>query len=475
MMSAYLMRSGLNPSRQFSAAASTFFKCSKATLQKSAASTSFSKNSQASVSLSRFPGLRTITTGNNTGIVGQRAEPASNPEGIVSACFQRISLLGDEWMLEARWKDGFRSKYPYIWLRDNCQCPSCFCPSSASRRVLLRDLDPSIVPVSFTTSEDSGDLEILWSDGHRGLYMSDWLRERSFSEDTRERRRLIRSPPRTLWGSDILSDLPVANFHDVLREDEALLELIQKLEALGLVIVQDTPLQQEAIFTLTNRLGYIKQTHYGVTFVVKSRVSPNNLAYTADSLDMHSDIPYFEYKPGIQLLHCISQAKGTGGSNNLVDSFNVARQLQELDLEKFQILTTVPVDFIDHGVEEDGLNFYALAKHPLIRLDKNGEVQAVTLNQMVRDSFFPVSVEKVRPWYEAMVTYYRMLLHPNNVISYKMKEGYILVFDNQRVLHGREGYLVTEGTRELHGCYWDWDMVRSCRRVLQRKLGILKT
>lgn len=471
-MSAYLMRSGLNPSRL--GAGSTFSKCFSTTLRISAAS-SFFKNSQASVSLTRYTELRTITTGNIKSVVGQRAEPASNPEGKVSARIQKTNLLNDEWMLEVQWEDGFRSKYPYIWLRDNCQCPSCFHPTSCSRRVLIGDLDVSIVPVSFSASKDSGDLEIFWSDGHKGLYTSLWLRERSFSEDTRESRRQMRSPLRTLWGSDILSDLPMANFHEVLREDQALLEFIRKLEDLGLVIVRDAPIHQEAIFSLTNRLGYIKQTHYGVSFAVKNRVTPNNLAYTADSLDMHSDIPYYEYKSGIQLLHCISQAKCTGGSNNLVDSFSVAQQLRELDPEKFQILSAVPVDFIDYGVEEDGLNFYALSQHPIIRLDERGDIQSVTLNQMVRDSFFNVSVEKVRLWYEAMLTYSNMLCHPNNVISYKMKEGDIIVLDNRRVLHGREGFRMIEGTRELHGCYWDWDMVKSCRRVLQRKLGILKT
>ena len=41
-------------------------------------------------------------------------------------------------------------RYPSVWLRDNCQCPDCFDPSSRQRKLLLRNFDADIQPVSTT-------------------------------------------------------------------------------------------------------------------------------------------------------------------------------------------------------------------------------------------------------------------------------------------------------------------------------------
>jgi gamma-butyrobetaine dioxygenase len=44
-----------------------------------------------------------------------------------------------------------------------------------------------------------------------------------------------------------------------------------------------------------------------------------------------------------------------------------------------------------------------------------------------------------------------------------------MMFDNNRVLHGRTGFDPEEGRRHLQGCYIDRDGPRSHYRVLSRK------
>lgn len=51
-----------------------------------------------------------------------------------------------------------------------------------------------------------------------------------------------------------------------------------------------------------------------------------------------------------------------------------------------------------------------------------------------------------------------------------MKPGQIQVFCNYRVLHGRGLFDPQTGSRHLHGCYMDWDMVESKRRALHAEL-----
>ena len=50
-----------------------------------------------------------------------------------------------------------------------------------------------------------------------------------------------------------------------------------------------------------------------------------------------------------------------------------------------------------------------------------------------------------------------------------LEPGQILVFANDRVLHGRTAFDTQEGRRHLQGCYIDHDAPRSRYRVLVRE------
>jgi len=48
--------------------------------------------------------------------------------------------------LDVTWNDGEQTSYPYIWLRDNCQCSVCFHASAMTRRLLFHDVDFNVMP-----------------------------------------------------------------------------------------------------------------------------------------------------------------------------------------------------------------------------------------------------------------------------------------------------------------------------------------
>ena len=52
---------------------------------------------------------------------------------------------------------------------------------------------------------------------------------------------------------------------------------------------------------------------------------------------------------------------------------------------------------------------------------------------------------------------------------YLMQPGDLLLFDNERVLHGRAGESI--GERHLQGCYADRDGLKSTLAVLERDHG----
>ena len=40
------------------------------------------------------------------------------------------------------------SEYPYVWLRENCQCSQCFNKDAIARLYLMDDLDMDVHPIS---------------------------------------------------------------------------------------------------------------------------------------------------------------------------------------------------------------------------------------------------------------------------------------------------------------------------------------
>lgn len=80
-----------------------------------------------------------------------------------------------------------------------------------------------------------------------------------------------------------------------------------------MAIISDAPHTENEARKIANRVGFIKKTHYGEEFIVKAKEGTSNVAYLSSTLQLHSDLPYYEYKPGSNLLHCLVQAKGEGG------------------------------------------------------------------------------------------------------------------------------------------------------------------
>ena len=91
--------------------------------------------------------------------------------------------------IEVTFSSGEKSVYPLIWLRDNCQCHSCFDPKALGRSLLWNDLNLKL-QVSKAEVSSSGDLDIVWDDGHKSSYQATWLQDRAFNEESRQRYKL---------------------------------------------------------------------------------------------------------------------------------------------------------------------------------------------------------------------------------------------------------------------------------------------
>ena len=77
----------------------------------------------------------------------------------------------------------------------------------------------------------------------------------------------------------------------------------------------------------------MRETNYGRWFEVRTEVNPTNLAYTGLGLQAHTDNPYRDPVPTLQVLWCIENS-ADGGDSMVVDGFAAALRLAEEDPER---------------------------------------------------------------------------------------------------------------------------------------------
>ena len=208
----------------------------------------------------------------------------------------------------------------------------------------------------------------------------------------------------------------------------------------------------------------MRRTNFGEFFNVKSKPNPNDLAYTSLPLAPHTDNPYRNPVPCIQMLHCIEN-EVTGGLSTLVDGYTVSEKLKKDFPEYYKILTEVKIrfQFIDESVIlEDWAE--------MIQLDENSNFKQVRFSP--RLDFVPlIDKEKLDLFYSARKKISELYNSENFRIEFKLLPGDLLMMDNYRLLHGRTTYDANEGNRFLQGCYIDYDSTEGRLKHLKRKFN----
>jgi gamma-butyrobetaine dioxygenase len=322
------------------------------------------------------------------------------------------------------------------WLRDNCPCPRCLHPVTRERTVTLID-EPSI-EAAITPMGDGG-LIVDWGDGHVGTYPTEMLAYRS---------------------EIVSSTVPLVNVCRVafadLNTSAGMQTWLSTMLCQGAVIVEGTPNVHGEVVRLAERIGYARPTNFGTIFDVESKPDPNNSAYTAAGLDLHSDLANYAHPPDFQFLHALAN-DADGGDTILADGVEVAKQLRLADPAAFALLSSKLVPFRFHDTDGD-LRHAA----PIIAVDAAANPVSIRFNNWLRD----VDVDADEQFYDAYLALWKMLRDPANVVALRLIAGETLCFDNNRILHGRTPFDPQSGRRHLQGCYVDRDMVESRLRRL---------
>jgi gamma-butyrobetaine dioxygenase len=263
---------------------------------------------------------------------------------------------------------------------------------------------------------------------------------------------------------DVGRDFAWIASEEVRVDARPLLEWLTRLTRQGIAFVSGVPAEPSALLELAARIGRVCETNYGVAFDVRSVPQPENLAYSDAGLGLHTDNPYREPVPGFQALHALVTSP-EGGDSLFADGFALAMHLRAVAPEAFAQLTQTAVPFFYRSRDAE-----LYAERPLIQLSCQGELQAVHYNNR---SIAPLSLaaRDARDFYSAYRVFAGLLREARFQARYRLRDGDLVVFDNQRILHGRTPFSSGRHPRHLRGCYLSRDSLYSTLGVLRRRLG----
>ena len=355
--------------------------------------------------------------------------------------------------------------------------------------------------------------------GHVSFYDVDWLaRCRHDTSELRRRSQERRITKDMALGShknpscrtiksidyrDLMIDSQVdEKDSEIVANPDYILETLDAIMEQGAVLIKNSPNVAYGPDCTVGRVGKSLSSGgmlshgalYGDIFHVISSPDAHNIAYTSNALPPHQDLTYYESKPFLQLLHCISNAintnqDGESGESVLVDAMAAAEEFRVLAPDLFQILLECEACFIK---QREGADMVSCIPH-IQTSSSGGDVIAVNWSppfeggpisipsHLLEDYFVAYSAfelmldntipdgnpnttsplsQKLSPDLEVQLREYAR----NYTWEYKLKPGDILIFNNSRMVHGRRAFSIpsptssngddaTPASRHLVGCY----------------------
>ena len=347
-----------------------------------------------------------------------------------------------------------------LWLRDACSCGECRDEFSGQRLRGVLALDAHTDIASWHT--DGDEIEVTFTpDGHVSRFSKTWLSAnvpgKAILVDERSERH------RPAWlAADLDGRPPEVVLPELQKEGAARACALAALMRTGILLVRNAPIEPGAVLAVARSFAHVRTTNYGDLFDVRVEAQPVNLAFTGRAIAPHTDNPYRDPVPGIQLLHCLQSSSG-GGENVFLDGFAAAALLRVEDPNAFATLASTSVTF----AYEDA-NTLLRSSGPIVTLNTAGEIRSIRWNDR---SIQPPAVppHDVAEVYRAMRVFAAVLERPELHLRLRLEPGDCIVFDNTRVLHARTSFEGGSGVRHLQGCYADLDGLASTVAVLERQ------
>ena len=365
--------------------------------------------------------------------------------------------------LTAFWGDGEALRFHAIWLRDNAPDAETRSPENGQRLVTLRDL-PAETRILDAGVQGDGLAVTFGPEAKTVHFPAGWLRRNAYDGRAARPTGWLAEGLET-WDGSLAGRPPEGDFDRIRRDPAALRDWLGQVRRYGFARLTGGPAKSAALLEVAALFGYVRETNYGKWFEVRAEVNPTNLAYTGLGLQAHTDNPYRDPAPTLQILYCVENS-AEGGESLVIDGFRAAQRLRDSDPAAFDLLARYCARFEYAGSSDVHLH----ARRPMIDLTPDGELVAVRFNNRSAAAFTDVPYEAMAAYYQAYRRFGAIIDDPQMAVSFKLEPGESFIVDNTRVLHGRKGFSGA-GSRWFQGCYADKDGLLSTLRILESRYG----
>ena len=356
--------------------------------------------------------------------------------------------------------DGTTLRFHAVWLRDNAWDGETRSSGNGQRLITINSL-PQDVRIA-AAEMNGGMLQVTFAPESKAVsYDLNWLKLHAYDRQTTSHDTGWTASTIETWDKGLTSKLPRADFNAVKARPGALRDWLAGVARYGVGVLTAGPVKPEALLEVAGLFGYVRETNYGRYFEVRTEVNPTNLAYTGLGLQAHTDNPYRDPVPTLQILYCLENS-AQGGENMVVDGFAAALRLKAENPTWFDVLTRYCANFEYAG--EKGVRL--TSRRPMIELAPDGELVAVRFNNRSTAAITDVPFEHMETYYAAYRRLADIIDDEAMEVTFKLSPGECFIVDNTRVLHARKGYSGS-GTRWLQGCYADKDGLLSKLSVLE--------
>ncbi len=365
--------------------------------------------------------------------------------------FKSVKVINSGKAILLSRKNGSQIRYHSTWLRDNSNDPETRDKNNGQRLISISDIPVNTYIESASLDKKGKNITVKFLPKKKQVkFSSSWLEFHAYDKK-RNNSKVWIDPDLKTWSKNSLKRIPVINYKKAKSNKKLLLNWLKSLHYYGFAKITGCEKKSGTVIKIAKLFGYVRETNYGKWFNVKSKTNAVNLAYTNLGLQAHTDNPYRDPVPTIQILHCLKSST-KGGDSKVVDGFNAALRLKKESKKYFDLLTKYTSRFEFKGKK----NVHLKSCFPMIALSPDKKLTAIHFNNRSIAPIRDVPYNDMLNYYKAYRKFSNIIDDPKMAVTFKLNPGDCFLVDNTRVLHARTPYS-SKGSRWLQGCYADKD------------------
>ena len=378
--------------------------------------------------------------------------------------FKSIKVIDSGKSIILKRNDDTSVRFHSTWLRDNALDPKTRDANNKKRLITLSDIPINISIKSAKLDKTGKNIFLTFLPEKKDVsFSANWLEAHAYDTKQHNEKGWI-APDLKMRGKDMSKNIPNVDYESAKSDKTLLLQWLKSLYCYGFAKMTGGKIKSGAVIQVADLFGYVRETNYGKWFEVRSEVNAINLAYTNLGLQAHTDNPYRDPVPTIQILYSLENSP-SGGDSTVVDGFNAAIRLKDENPDYFKLLSKYCARFEYSGDK----GAYLQSRRSMIELSPDGELIAIRFNNRSAAPITDVPYIDMANYYKAYRAFSDIINDPNLAVNFKLNPGECFIVDNTRVLHARTAYSGA-GTRWLQGCYVDKDgLLSTISTMLEKK------